>query len=131
MFNKLAGFQSAKRLHFGGSAHRDADVGCSGFGNRWNSFSSNQLVSHEKTFSIRHNPRRTDRSSAHLGCLAELAIPYMGNTNSKALCDADATELSMQNIKKAIMGGGSDAAFYLDSLDYFPKDQKERGQITV
>lgn len=57
-----------------------------------------------------------------LVALAGLVVPYMGGTGSKALCDA--TDLSMQNIKKAIMGGGSGAAFYLDTLGYFPKDQK-------
>lgn len=57
-----------------------------------------------------------------LVALAGLVVPYMGGTGSKALCDA--TDLSMQNIKKAIMGGGSGAAFYLDTLGYFPKDKK-------
>jgi type II secretory pathway pseudopilin PulG len=54
--------------------------------------------------------------------LAGLVVPYMGGTSSKALCDA--TDLSMQNIKKAIMGGGSGAAFYLDTLGYYPKNTK-------
>lgn len=47
--------------------------------------------------------------------LAGLVVPYMGGTSSKALCDA--TDLSMQNIKKAIMNG-----YYLDTLGKFPQD---------
>ena len=64
-----------------------------------------------------------------LSALAELVVPYMGGTSSKALCDA--TDLSMQNIRKAIMGGGSGAAFYLDTLGYFPKDQKTGTNYTL
>jgi len=47
--------------------------------------------------------------------LAGLAIPYIGGTSSKVLCDA--TDVSMANIKKAIMDG-----YYLDTLGRFPQD---------
>lgn len=47
--------------------------------------------------------------------LAGLVVPYMGGTSSKVLCDA--TDLTMQNIKKAIMNG-----YYLDTLGKFPQD---------
>lgn len=50
--------------------------------------------------------------------LAGLAIPYMSGTSSKALCDA--TDVSMQNIKRVIMD-----RYYLDTLGYFPKDTKD------
>jgi type II secretory pathway pseudopilin PulG len=49
--------------------------------------------------------------------LAGLVVPYMGGTSSKALCDA--TELTMQNLKKIIM-----EQYFLDTLGYFPKDTK-------
>ncbi len=49
--------------------------------------------------------------------LAGLVVPYMGGTSSKALCEA--TDLSMQNLKKIIMG-----QYYLDTLGYLPKDIK-------
>ena len=45
--------------------------------------------------------------------LAGLALPYMGGTSSKALCDA--TDVSMANIKKVIMD-----RYYIDTLGYFP-----------
>lgn len=47
--------------------------------------------------------------------LAGLALPYVSGTSSKALCDA--TDVSMANIKKAIMNG-----YYLDMLGRFPQD---------
>lgn len=47
--------------------------------------------------------------------LAGLTMPYMVGTSSKALCEA--TDLTMQNIKKAIMNG-----YYLDTLGKFPQD---------
>lgn len=49
--------------------------------------------------------------------LAGLAIPYVSGTSQKALCDA--TDVSMQNIKKVIM-----ERYYLDTLGYFPKNTK-------
>ncbi len=48
-----------------------------------------------------------------LVALAGLVIPYMGGTSNKAFCDA--TDLSMQNIKKTIMD-----RYYLDTLGQFP-----------
>jgi len=47
--------------------------------------------------------------------LAGLALPYMGGTSSKALCNA--TDVSMANIKKVIMNG-----YYLDTLGKFPQN---------
>ncbi|WP_031432310.1 hypothetical protein [Methylomarinum vadi] len=47
--------------------------------------------------------------------LAGLAIPYLGGTSKKALCEA--TDASMANIKKAIMNG-----YYLDTLGKFPQN---------
>jgi len=47
--------------------------------------------------------------------LAGLAIPYIGGTSRKVLCDA--TDVSMANIKKAIMD-----RYYLDTLGRFPQD---------
>lgn len=49
--------------------------------------------------------------------LAGLAIPYIGGTSRKALCDA--TDVSMANIKRAIMD-----RYYLDTLGFFPKDTR-------
>lgn len=48
--------------------------------------------------------------------LAGLAMPYIGGTSSKALCDA--TDVSMANIKRAIMD-----RYYLDTLGKFPADK--------
>jgi len=48
--------------------------------------------------------------------LAGLALPYVGGTSSKALCDA--TDISMANIKKVIMD-----RYYLDTLGNFPEDK--------
>lgn len=45
--------------------------------------------------------------------LAGLALPYVSGTSSKALCNA--TDVSMANIKKAIMD-----RYYLDTLGKFP-----------
>ena len=50
--------------------------------------------------------------------LAGLAIPYIGGTSQTALCNA--TDVTMQNIKKVIM-----ERYYLDTLGYFPKDKKD------
>ena len=47
--------------------------------------------------------------------LAGLTIPYIGGTSRKALCDA--TDISMANIKRAIMD-----RYYLDTLGKFPQD---------
>ncbi len=55
--------------------------------------------------------------------LAGLAIPYIGGTSRKVLCDA--TDVSMANIKKAIMD-----RYYLDTLGYFPKDTKDKTDLT-
>jgi len=52
-----------------------------------------------------------------LVALAGLVIPYIGGTSRKALCDA--TDVSMANIKKVIMG-----RYYLDTLGAFPKNTK-------
>jgi prepilin-type N-terminal cleavage/methylation domain-containing protein len=48
-----------------------------------------------------------------LVALAGLAVPYVVGTGSKALCEA--TDLSMQNLKKIIM-----EHYYLDTLGKFP-----------
>lgn len=45
--------------------------------------------------------------------LAGLAIPYVGGTSRKALCDA--TDVTMANVKRAIMD-----RYYLDTLGSFP-----------
>ncbi len=45
--------------------------------------------------------------------LAGLTVPYIGGTNRKALCDA--TDVSMANIKRAIMD-----RYFLDTLGHFP-----------
>ena len=50
-----------------------------------------------------------------LVALAGLAIPYVSGTNRKALCNA--TDITMANIKRAIMDG-----YYLDTLGKFPQD---------
>jgi len=50
-----------------------------------------------------------------LVALAGLVIPYIGGTSRKALCDA--TDVSMANIKKVIMG-----RYYLDTLGAYPSD---------
>jgi len=55
--------------------------------------------------------------------LAGLTIPYIGGTSRKVLCDA--TDVSMANIKKAIMD-----RYYLDTLGYFPKDTKDKTVLT-
>lgn len=47
--------------------------------------------------------------------LAALAKPYLSGTSSSALCKA--TDVTMQNVKKAIMEG-----YYLDTLGKFPQD---------
>lgn len=48
--------------------------------------------------------------------LAGLVLPYVGGVSGKALCDA--TDVSMENIKKAIMD-----RYYLDTLGAFPVDR--------
>jgi len=58
-----------------------------------------------------------------LVALAGLAIPYVGGTNRMALCQA--TDASMQAVKTAIMGGGANSGFYMDTLGYYPKDTKD------
>jgi len=50
-----------------------------------------------------------------LVALAGLAIPYVGGTSRQALCNA--TDVSMVNIKKAIMEG-----YYQDMVGRFPQD---------
>lgn len=54
--------------------------------------------------------------------LAGVAIPYVSGTSRMALCQA--TDASMQAVKTAIMGGGANAGFYMDTLGYFPKATK-------
>ncbi len=54
--------------------------------------------------------------------LAGLAIPYVSGTSRMALCQA--TDASMQAIKTAIMGGGTNSGFYGDTLGYYPKATK-------
>lgn len=49
--------------------------------------------------------------------LAGLAIPYIGGTSRKALCDS--TDITMANVKRAIMD-----RYYLDTLGQFPKATK-------
>lgn len=51
--------------------------------------------------------------------LAGLALPYVSGISQLALCQA--TDATMQNIKKSIMGGGLQAGFYIDNLGRFPK----------
>ena len=46
-----------------------------------------------------------------LVALAGVAIPYLGGTSSTALCNA--TDVTMQNVKKAIM-----ERYYLDTLGF-------------
>lgn len=53
--------------------------------------------------------------------LAGLAMPYLGGTGRAALCKA--TDATMQNIKKAIMGGGKGVGYYQDTLGNFPVDK--------
>jgi prepilin-type N-terminal cleavage/methylation domain-containing protein len=53
-----------------------------------------------------------------LVAMAGVAVPYMTSTSNQALCDA--TDLSMQNLKKIIMD-----RYYLDTLGYFPKNTKD------
>lgn len=50
--------------------------------------------------------------------LAGVVTPYISGTSSTALCNA--TDVTMQNIKKVIM-----ERYYLDTLGYFPKDTKD------
>jgi len=52
-----------------------------------------------------------------LVALAGLAIPYVSGVSRASLCKA--TDVSMDNIKRAIMDG-----FYMDTLGYFPKNTK-------
>jgi len=59
--------------------------------------------------------------------LAGLAIPYVGGTSQMALCKA--TDASMHAIKTAIMGGGANTGFYMDTLGSFPK--KTKGPTTA
>ncbi|MCK4843233.1 MAG: prepilin-type N-terminal cleavage/methylation domain-containing protein [Methylococcales bacterium] len=56
--------------------------------------------------------------------LAGLAIPYVGGTNRMALCQA--TDASMQAIKTAIMGGGANTGFYMDTLGYYPQNTPDK-----
>jgi type II secretory pathway pseudopilin PulG len=51
-----------------------------------------------------------------LVALAGVAIPYLGGTSSTALCNA--TDVTMQNVKKAIM-----ERYYLDTLGQFPNNK--------
>lgn len=50
--------------------------------------------------------------------LAGLAVPYVSDTGSKAMCQA--TDATMQSVKEAIMGSAAGAGFYADNLGLFP-----------
>jgi len=54
--------------------------------------------------------------------LAGLAIPYVGGTNRMVLCQA--TDASMQAIKTAVMGGGANSGFYMDTLGFYPQNTR-------
>lgn len=57
-----------------------------------------------------------------LVALAGVTIPYVAGTGQMAMCQA--TDASMQAIKRAIMGGPSGPGFYGDMLGYYPKKTK-------
>lgn len=50
--------------------------------------------------------------------LAGLAVPYISDTGSKAMCQA--TDATMQAVKESIMGSAAGAGFYADNLGLFP-----------
>lgn len=50
--------------------------------------------------------------------LAGLAVPYIDNTGSKAMCQT--TDATMQSVKEAIMGGAAGTGFYTDTLGLLP-----------
>jgi prepilin-type N-terminal cleavage/methylation domain-containing protein len=58
-----------------------------------------------------------------LVALAGLVSPYVGGTGQKAMCEA--TDVSMQNIKKVIMEN-----YYVDTLGYYPKNSKDKNTMT-
>jgi len=57
-----------------------------------------------------------------LVALAGLTIPYVAGTGQMARCQA--TDATLQEIKRAIMGGPSGPGFYGDLLGYYPKKTK-------
>jgi len=57
-----------------------------------------------------------------LVALAGLTIPYVSSTGQMARCQA--TDATLQEIKRAIMGGPSGPGYYGDLLGYYPKKTK-------
>lgn len=53
-----------------------------------------------------------------LVAIAGIAVPYINGTGTKAQCEA--TDISMQNIKKTIVEN-----YYVDMLGHYPKDTKD------